>query len=55
VDDHFVVRIGLAAALNAEADLRVVAEAEDGFAAIELFRKHLQRSGCTLKVLYIRA
>jgi len=40
VDDHFVVRIGLAAVLNAEADLRVVAEAGNGFEAIELFRKH---------------
>jgi len=39
-DDHFVVRMGLAAVLNAEADLRVIAEAENGFEAIELFRKH---------------
>jgi hypothetical protein len=35
VDDHFVVRLGLTAVLNAEADLRVVAEVEGGFAAID--------------------
>jgi DNA-binding NarL/FixJ family response regulator len=40
VDDHFVVRLGLAAVLNAKADLQVVAEAENGFEAIERFRKH---------------
>jgi DNA-binding NarL/FixJ family response regulator len=40
VDDHFVVRIGLTAAVNAEPDMLVVAEAEDGPQAIERFRQH---------------
>lgn len=40
VDDHFVVRIGLTAAINAEPDMLVVAEAEDGPQAIERFRQH---------------
>jgi two-component system NarL family response regulator len=41
VDDHFVVRSGLVASLGLEDDLRVVAEAECGEQAIELFRQHL--------------
>jgi len=40
VDDHFVVRIGLTAALNTEPDMLVVAEAEDGPQAIERFRQY---------------
>jgi two-component system NarL family response regulator len=40
VDDHFVVRIGLTAAVNAEPDMLVVAEAEDGPQAIERFRQY---------------
>lgn len=39
-DDHYVVRIGLVALVNTEADMEVVAEAEDGAQAIELFREH---------------
>lgn len=40
VDDHFVVRLGLTSALNLEPDMQVVAEANDGQQALELFRKH---------------
>lgn len=40
VDDHFVVRMGLAAILNLQPDLQVVADAEDGAHALELFRQH---------------
>jgi two-component system, NarL family, response regulator len=40
-DDHPVVRDGLAAMVNQQADMTVVAEAGDGLQAIELFNKHL--------------
>jgi DNA-binding NarL/FixJ family response regulator len=40
VDDHPVVRVGLRAMLDAEADLEVVAEAADGPAAIAAFAAH---------------
>ena len=40
VDDHFFVRMGLAGSLNAEPDLRVVAEADHGALALKLFREH---------------
>jgi DNA-binding NarL/FixJ family response regulator len=40
VDDHFMVRMGLSASLNVEADMEVVAEAGNGDAAIDAFRKH---------------
>ena len=40
VDDHFVVRLGLASALNLEPDMAVIAEAPDGPQAIEAYRKH---------------
>ena len=40
VDDHYVVRIGMSSSLNLEPDLEVVAEAENGEAAIALFREH---------------
>jgi DNA-binding NarL/FixJ family response regulator len=40
VDDHYVVRLGLAASLNIEPNLEVVAEAECGAEVIELYRKH---------------
>jgi len=36
-DDHYVVRMGLAAVVNSEADMEVVAEAADGAQAVELF------------------
>lgn len=41
VDDHFFVRMGLAASLNAEPDMRVEAEADNGAEAVNLYRKHL--------------
>jgi DNA-binding NarL/FixJ family response regulator len=40
VDDHFVVRSGLVASLELEADLRVVAQAERGEDACAAFAKH---------------
>jgi DNA-binding NarL/FixJ family response regulator len=39
-DDHFIVRMGLAALINTEPDMEVVAEAADGTQAVELFCKH---------------
>jgi DNA-binding NarL/FixJ family response regulator len=36
-DDHFVVRMGLTAVVNAEPDMEIVAEATDGAEAIALF------------------
>lgn len=39
-DDHFVVRMGLAALINTQPDMTVVAEATDGQQAVELFRQH---------------
>ena len=38
VDDHFMVRMGLSASLNVEPDMEVVAEANNGPAAIEAYR-----------------
>ncbi len=40
VDDHFFVRMGLTGSLNTEPDIRVVAEADNGKKAFELYRKH---------------
>ena len=40
VDDHFMVRMGLSASLNVEPDMDVVAEAANGEAAIDAYRKH---------------
>ena len=34
-DDHAIVRMGLASLLNAEADLEVVGEAENGEVAVQ--------------------
>jgi DNA-binding NarL/FixJ family response regulator len=39
-DDHPVVRTGLAAVLMQEADLELVAEAENGARAVALYREH---------------
>ena len=39
VDDHFVVRMGLAGSINVESDMIVEAEASTGALAIEQFRK----------------
>jgi DNA-binding NarL/FixJ family response regulator len=41
VDDHPVLRAGLANVLNFEPDIQVVAQADDGVTAIQLWRKHL--------------
>ena len=40
VDDHFFVRMGLTGSLNAEPDIRVVAEADNGAKALKLYRQH---------------
>lgn len=40
VDDHFMVRMGLAASLNVEEDMEVVAEVGSGESAVEAYRKH---------------
>jgi len=40
VDDHFMVRIGLAGSLGEEADIEVVGEAGEGDEALRAFRKH---------------
>jgi DNA-binding NarL/FixJ family response regulator len=39
-DDHPLVRKGIVAILSNEADIELVAEANNGRAAVELFRKH---------------
>jgi two-component system NarL family response regulator len=40
VEDHFVVRVGLAAIINSQPDMVTVAEASNGRQAIELFDQH---------------
>jgi two-component system NarL family response regulator len=40
VDDHKVVRVGLRTMVEAEPDMRVVAEAADGAAAVAAFAQH---------------
>src|SRR5215216_2780996 len=40
VDDHFVVRMGLAAVISTQPDMEVVAEAINGRQAVELFKQH---------------
>jgi DNA-binding NarL/FixJ family response regulator len=40
VDDHFMVRMGLAASLNVEADMEVVAEAANSEAALSAYRQY---------------
>lgn len=40
VDDHSMVRMGLATILSVDKDLKVVAEAEDAEQAVALFREH---------------
>lgn len=43
VDDHFVVRSGLASSLELEDDIEVVAEADRGEEALKLYRQHRPR------------
>ena len=40
VEDHFVVRVGLAAIINSQQDMATVAEAGNGSTAVELFQQH---------------
>jgi DNA-binding NarL/FixJ family response regulator len=40
VDDHPIMMAGIVGEINAQTDMRVVAEASDGDEAIALFRKH---------------
>ncbi len=40
VDDHPLMRAGIAGEINAQRDMKVIAEAEDGDTAISLFRAH---------------
>jgi two-component system NarL family response regulator len=40
VEDHFVVRVGLAAIVNSQPDMVNVAETGNGLQALELFEKH---------------
>ncbi len=40
VDDHPLMRAGIAGEINAQRDMKVVAEAEDGGTALQLFRTH---------------
>lgn len=40
VDDHPLIRVGVAAIVNARTDMTVVAQAESGEEAVELFRRH---------------
>lgn len=40
VDDHMLIRMGLVTASKVERDIAVVAEVEDGEAALENYRKH---------------
>src|SRR6266436_251309 len=40
VDDHAILRQGMAALVNGESDMKLVAEASDGKEAIEKFRLH---------------
>jgi two-component system NarL family response regulator len=40
VEDHFVVRVGLKAIINSQADMTTVAEAGNGKQAVEAFEQH---------------
>src|SRR5208282_2760048 len=40
VDDHALLREGIAAVVNAESDMKLIAEASNGQEAIEKFRLH---------------
>jgi len=40
VDDHALLRKGIAALVNAEPDMKLVGEASNGHEAIEMFRQH---------------
>jgi YesN/AraC family two-component response regulator len=40
VDDHPLMMAGISGEINAQSDMRVIAEASDGDEALVLFRKH---------------
>ena len=40
VDDHILIRMGLKTISEIEPDIKIVAQVEDGEAAIEAFRQH---------------
>ena len=40
VDDHPLVRVGIATVVNQQPDMKIVAEAESGPRALELYRQH---------------
>lgn len=40
VEDHFVVRVGLAAIINSQPDMLTIAEAGNGLQAVEMFSQH---------------
>ena len=40
VDDHPLMRAGIAGEVNAQRDMTIVAEAADGESALSLFREH---------------
>lgn len=40
VDDHILVRMGLSFAVNNQPGMQVVAQAEDGIEAVDLYRQH---------------
>ena len=40
VDDHPILRAGLAAIIGSQPDVEVVAEASEGQQAVKLFRQH---------------
>jgi DNA-binding NarL/FixJ family response regulator len=39
-EDHLIARVGVKTIINAQPDMKVVAEAANGVQAVELFRKH---------------
>jgi two-component system, NarL family, response regulator len=39
-EDHLIARVGVKTIINAQPDMKVVAEAGNGLQAVELFRKH---------------
>ena len=53
VDDHPLVRVGIATVVNQQTDMRMVAEADSGPGALELFRRH--RPDVVLMDLRLRA
>jgi CheY-like chemotaxis protein len=53
VDDHPLLREGIAALVNTEPDMKLVAEASNGEEAIEKFRSHRRRDdGFNLKRVF---